>query len=127
MITKQHQYAEEAKQRWGHTEAYKQSNERMKKMTKEDIANLKKNGEIFTRKLASVMPFGPKSREAQELIAQHYNGLRTFYEPNLEMYRGLANMYVDDPRFRAYYDRFAKGLAVFMRDAMNYYADIQKK
>ena len=34
------------------------------------------------------------------------------------MYRGLGQMYVDDPRFTATYDKVRPGLAVFMRDAM---------
>jgi DNA-binding transcriptional MerR regulator len=123
----QDQYAAEAKERWGHTEAYKQSQERVKKMTKEDMARIKKAGEDLTKKISEVMPKGPTSKEAQELIAQHFNGLRAFYEPSYEMYRGLGEMYVADPRFTAYYDKYAKGLAVFMRDAMKHYADTQER
>ena len=62
--------------------------------------------------------FVPQSPEIQEMVSQHYNGLRTFYEPNFEMYKGLGQLYVDDPRFTTYYDRFGEGLAVFLRDAM---------
>jgi hypothetical protein len=62
----------------------------------------------------------------QALIAEHYNSLRTFYEPNLEMYAGLANMYVDDPRFRATFERYDKDLPEFMRDAMLAYVEKQK-
>ena len=96
-------------------------------MTKEQMDAIKKAGEDLAKRIAAVMPKGPTSKEAQELIAEHYNALRTFYEPNFEMYRGLGQMYVDDPRFTAYYDRFAKGLALFMRDAMAYYADTNEK
>lgn len=117
----QDQYAEEAKQKWGHTDAYKQSRERVAKMSKEDMANLKKAGEDLAKKIAEVMPKGAESKEAQELIALHYNGLRTFYEPSVEIYRGLAEMYVADPRFTAYYERFGNGLAQFMHDAMLHY------
>jgi hypothetical protein len=49
--------------------------------------------------------------------------LRTFYDPNPEMYRGLGEMYVADPRFTAFYDKYAEGLAPYMRDAMIAYAD----
>jgi len=41
--------------------------------------------------------------------------------------KGLANMYVDDARFTAYYDKHKPGLAVIMRDAMLYWADKQEK
>ena len=39
------------------------------------------------------------------------------------MYRGLGQMYVDAPRFTATYDKVRPDLAVFMRDAMAYYAE----
>lgn len=40
-----------------------------------------------------------------------------------EIYRGLADGYVDDARFSAFYERVKPGLARFMRDAMHVYAD----
>jgi len=117
------EYAKEAKERWGHTEAYKQSQERVKKMTKEDMDRLREDGDKFMKVVATHINDDPKSPEVQKLIDQHYNALRTFYEPNLEMYRGLATMYVDDSRFAAFYEKYAKGLSVFMRDAMYAYCD----
>jgi hypothetical protein len=42
------------------------------------------------------------------------------------MYRGLAEMYVNDPRFKANYEKVAEGLAEYLRDGMIYYADIQE-
>lgn len=117
-------YADEAKQRWGHTEAYRQSQERVKKMTKADMDRIQKTNDELMRDIAAVMTEGPESTEAQRLIVRHYEGLRAFYDPNPELYRGLAEMYVADPRFTAYYEKYAVGLAQFMRDAMTRYADI---
>lgn len=34
---------------------------------------------------------------------------------------GLAQMYVDDPRFSEYYDKIAPGCAAFLRDAVIIY------
>jgi len=114
------EYKEEAKKRWGQTNAWKQSQERTKNWTDEDYKRIAKEGEKWTKKLAEMRnkEFAPESPEIQEMVSQHYNSLRSFYEPNLEMYKGLGQMYVDDPRFTAYYDRFGKGLAIFLRDAM---------
>ncbi len=120
------EYAEESKQRWGHTDAYKESQKRVACMTKAEMSHIKEDGEKLTAALAQSMPKGCTHSDVQELILQHYNGLKTFYEPSLEMYRGLGEMYVADPRFTAYYDKYADGLAVFMRDAMNYFADMQE-
>lgn len=123
------EYKEEAKQRWGDTDAWKQSEEHTKHWTKTDYDRIAKQGAEWTAKMASLMEkgFAVDSPEIQEMIGQHYNALRTFYEPNYEMYRGLGQMYVDDPRFTAYYEKFGKGLAVFMRDAMVQFCDSKEK
>jgi DNA-binding transcriptional MerR regulator len=119
-------FSTEAKERWGNTEAYKQSTERVKKMSKEDLKELARKGEEWTKNLSTHMDEDPKSEGVQKMIAEHYNGLRTFYEPSLELYRGLANMYVDDPRFTHYYDKHRPGLAKFMKEAMLYYAEAEE-
>jgi DNA-binding transcriptional MerR regulator len=118
-------YAKEAKERWGKTDAWKQSQERTKNWTKADYQKIKEEGDKWMERFLLVVPNGIKSPEVQALIAEHYNGLRKFYEPNLEMYRGLGSMYVDDSRFTAYYDKHQPGLAVFMKEAMHYFCDNQ--
>jgi len=117
-------YTEEARLRWGHTEAFKQSEERVEKMGKEGLKKVLEESSKLTLEIAELMKSGsdPKSPEAQKLIAKHYEALRAFYEPNPEMYRGLGNMYVEDDRFKANYEKVALGLAKFMRDAMVYFA-----
>lgn len=116
-------YQKEAEERWGHTDAYKQSAERVKKMTKEDFARIGKEGDDLMKEIVANMDKGAKSPEIQKLINLHYNNLRHFYEPNLEMYRGLASMYADDKRFSAYFEKYHEGLAEFMHDAMHHYCD----
>jgi len=120
-------YAEEAKQRWGDTDAYKQSQERVKKFTKDDWAQVGKEADDMNKKLAALAEANtdPASPEVQEEIAKHYQWLRHFYEPSLEMYRGLGSMYADDPRFAANYDKYRPGLAAYMRDAMHAYCDAE--
>lgn len=116
-------YAEEVKQRWGNTEAYKESMERYSKMTKADMEKYKTDSDIFMKKAAEVSVHGALSPEFQEIIGQHFNALRTWYEPNFEMYRGMAKMYVEDPRFTAYYEKYKPGLAKIFSEAMLHYAD----
>lgn len=122
-------YAKEAKERWGHTEAFKQSQERVQKMGKAGLAKVIEEAGALTKEIAAAMAKGadPKSEDVQKLIARHYDGLRHFYEPNLNMYRGMAKMYVDDPRFKTNYENVAVGLAEYMRDGMLHYADTQEK
>ena len=114
-------YAEEVKQRWGNTEAYKQSMERASKMTKADYEKYKQDSDLFMKKVAATMDKGATSPDFQALIAEHFKSLSTWYEPNFEMYRGLAKMYVDDPRFTAYYENYRPGLAKVFSEAMLYF------
>ncbi len=117
------EYQEEAKKRWGNTDAYKQSMERTKHWTKADYERIKKEGEAFTRELAMAMDKDIKSTEVQMLVQKHYDSIKYFYEAPISMYRNLADMYVNDPRFAKYYDRYKPGLAKWLRDAIHYYCD----
>ena len=114
---------EEAKKRWGETDAYRQSMERVKKWTKKDYERVKKQGEEFTKKLAEAMDLDIKSTQVQTLIKKHHEGVEYFYSCPVEMYRGLADMYVSDPRFAKYYNKYRPGLAVWLRDAILYFCD----
>ena len=38
-----------------------------------------------------------------------------------EKHRGIAEMYVSDERFKAYYNKIENGCADFLRDAINIY------
>lgn len=43
-----------------------------------------------------------------------------------EAHAGLAQMYVDDERFTAFYDKHQPGLATFLRDAVLVYTGLKK-
>jgi DNA-binding transcriptional MerR regulator len=111
-------YQTETKLRWGNTEAYRQSMAKVKKMTKAEMEKMKADGRIFTQKLADSMDKSPENEDVQALIKDHYKGIQFFYDCPLPIYRNLGKMYVNDPRFTTYYDKFRPGLAVFLRDAI---------
>jgi len=117
------QYQQEVKKRWGNTGAYKQGMYRVSKMTKVEMEKMKEDGKKFTQLLADSMDKDIHDESVQALIAEHYKGIQFFYDCPLEMYRNLGNMYVADPRFAAYYDKFRPGLSVFMQNAINVYCD----
>lgn len=121
------QYQDEVKKRWGNTDAYKQSMARVSKLSKADMAKLKEDGKKFVRELAANMDKAPDSPEAQALIQKHYESIQFFYDCPIAMYRNLGEMYVNDPRFTAYYDKERPGLAVWVRDAIRAYCDIREK
>jgi len=116
----------EAKQRWGNTDAYKQSTARVAKMSKEDMAKIQSESDSLMKETAANMAKGPNSPEIQKLIARRYNNLRHFYKPNLEMYRGLGQAYVDDEHFAKYFNRYSPNLAKFMHDAIVVFCDTLK-
>jgi hypothetical protein len=44
-----------------------------------------------------------------------------------EYHMGLAEMYVADERFKAYYEKITPGCAEFLRDAINVYCGQARK
>jgi hypothetical protein len=56
-------------------------------------------------------------------VDRHWRRLaRWFYTPTPEMYAGLGDLYVSDPRFTKNIDKARAGLAAFQRAAMRSYA-----
>lgn len=111
-------YAAEAEERWGNTDAWKQSQERTAKLTKADWQQIKDEGDAFTAKLAQAMAEGvqPASAAANALAEEHRAGIARFYDCDHTMQVNVAETYVSDDRMRAYYDDIAPGLAQFVRD-----------
>jgi MerR family transcriptional regulator, thiopeptide resistance regulator len=119
-------HAEEAERRWGDSEAYKESNRRVSKYTKEDWLTLKSEAEEVQNRLAAAFEAGLASDSDEAMAAaeahrQHIS--RWFYECTYEIHRGLTDMYVSDERFRSNYDTQAPGLAAYIKDAAHANAD----
>ncbi|HUG84246.1 MAG TPA: MerR family transcriptional regulator [Euzebya sp.] len=115
------EYAREAEERWGDTEAWRQSQERARYWTEEDKRRLVQDGIAHTTHLAAVFTAGvpADSEQAMDLAEEARLAIdREFYDCSKEMHVNLAEMYVEDPRFTAYYDQHAEGLAVWFRDAI---------
>jgi MerR family transcriptional regulator, thiopeptide resistance regulator len=113
-------YAGEADQRWGDTEAYRQSQRRVASYTKEDWQQIKAEEEEVRANLAAAFAagLGPDSDEALAAAEAHRQHItRWFYDCSYDIHRGLTDMYVNDDRFRAHYDALAPGLAQFIREA----------
>jgi MerR family transcriptional regulator, thiopeptide resistance regulator len=123
-------HAEEAEQRWGGTEPYKESQRRVSSYKKEDWQRLKAEGEAVQGRLAAALDAGqaPDSEEAMAAVEAHRQHIsRWFYECTYEIHRGLTEMYVYDERFRSHYDTQTPDLAAFIRDAAHANADRAEK
>jgi DNA-binding transcriptional MerR regulator len=112
------EYAAEAEQRWGDTDAWKQSQQRVSRLSKQDWIEIKAEGDALLEALAQAKRAGvrPGSHEANDLAARHRASIERFYDCDDEMHRCLAEMYVADERFTRYYDDAEPGLAQFVHD-----------
>jgi MerR family transcriptional regulator, thiopeptide resistance regulator len=118
-------YEVEAEQRWGDTDAWKQSQQRTAKLTKQQWIEIREAGDDLNRRLAAAMNSGaaPSSSEAMDLAEEHRRSIETFYDCSPEMHRHLGDMYVQDERFTRTYEQVAPGLAQWLRDAIHANAD----
>src|SRR5918993_1007742 len=111
-------------------EAYKESNRRVSKYTKEDWLTLKAEAEDVQNRLAAAFESGlaPDSEEAMAAAEAHRQHIsRWFYECTYEIHRGLTDMYVSDERFRPNYDTQTPGLAAYIKEAAHANADRAEK
>ncbi|RIV36030.1 MerR family transcriptional regulator [Micromonospora radicis] len=115
-------HAEEAEQRWGGTEAYRESNRRSAGYTRDDWLRHKAENEDWGRRIVAVLASGAPadSPAAMELAEEHRRQIsRWFYECSYEMHTGLADMYLADERFLAYYEAIAPGLGAYLHEAIH--------
>jgi hypothetical protein len=120
-VFKMNQYENEVKERWGDTDAYKQSTARTSKYTQADFAAAKIDQEAATELFVTAFgnSYSVNSEEAQRAVAAHRASItKWFYDCSIDMQKNLALMYIGDPRFKAYYDGRAKGLAQYVHDAI---------
>lgn len=113
---------QEVAHRWGKAEL-EAAEDRIRQLGKDGWQDHKKKGEEITQLLADLMDLGPDNKQAQQAIALHHRHMNLFYEVTEERYRGLAQMYVADDRFKAYYEQFRPGLAEFVKAGINVYCD----
>jgi MerR family transcriptional regulator, thiopeptide resistance regulator len=120
---KQAELQQEARQRWG-AETVDAANERVKDKPKEwwQAEGAKWLGTL--EQLVAQIDAGkaPDDPAVLEVLDGHYEWLSQFWTPNQASYTGLGDLYADDPRFRANFDKTDPRLAEFMRAAMAAYA-----
>lgn len=113
------QYAAEAKERWGKTDTYSESEKRASGYKKEDWARIQDEQASILRRLAACMDGGPGFPAAQAIVGEWQAHItRWFYPCTDEILAGLGELYLSDPRFQENLDRYATGLARFLSDAI---------
>jgi DNA-binding transcriptional MerR regulator len=115
------QYEAEAEERWGETDAWKESQRKTRGYTKEDWLRIKAEGADVESRFAAALQAGvpADSAPAMDLAEEHRQQIsRNFYDCPPEMHAGLGRMYVEDERFTAHYERIAPGLAQYVSTAV---------
>jgi DNA-binding transcriptional MerR regulator len=118
-------YAREAEEMYD-PETVRESNRKWKAYGKKRQRAILAEGKQIYIEMIAAMPKGASSPEVQALIERWRAHMDYFWTPNLEQLLGLADGYVNDPRFRATYDAMDPQLAEFMRDAVRLYVDAQR-
>lgn len=117
-------YGKEIRQKYG-DDAVDASNARIKGMSQEKMARAEQLRRRIDEGLAEAFTQGdPAGDLAQQVCDLHRQWLCIYWPEGLysrQAHAALSDTYVDDERFRAYYDKIAVGCAVFLRDAIHIY------
>lgn len=120
-------YGKEIREKYGN-ETVNKSNAKLQNMTQKQHDEVTALAEKVTQTLAEAFKTGdPAGELAQEAADLHKQWLSYYWnEYSKEAHAGLAQMYVDDERFTAYYDKEQPGTAEFLRDAIHIYTGMKK-
>ena len=116
------QYGKEVREKYG-DEVVDSSNSKLMGLTVKQYERSQELSNQINASLKTAFEQGnPSSTLAQEVCALHKEWLGTYWDHySKEAHIGLAQMYVDDPRFRKYYDNLSEGCAAFLFEAIKIY------
>lgn len=120
-------YGKEIRKSYG-DDAIDQTNAKLKGMTKQQYEEVSRLEEEVKAVLSEAFKQGDPAGELAQKAAELHKQWLMFYwnEYSKEAHAGLAQMYVDDERFTAYYDAEQPGTAEFLRDAILIYTNIEQ-
>ncbi len=114
-------YGKEIREKYG-DETVDASNAKLAGMSEADYKAVEALAGELNEKLAKATEAGDAHGDAaREVAGLHKQWLmacwpKGHYSP--EAHKGLCQMYLDDPRFKAYYDKIHPNAAAFLRDAV---------
>ncbi|MFC0522146.1 MerR family transcriptional regulator [Pontibacillus salicampi] len=123
----QKKYEEEVRQKYPKA-IVDESNRRTASYDEEDWENIQQEINNIYVSIAKRMDYGPDDAEVQKHVARWRNVITTyFYDCTLEIFRGLADLYVTDERFTNNINTIKTGLAPFLSKAMIVYCSQQEQ
>jgi DNA-binding transcriptional MerR regulator len=120
-------YGREAREKYG-DQAVDKSNLKLLNMTKEQYEDLESLTRELTEVLSAAFKTGDPAGELAQKAADLHRQWLSFYwdDYSKEAHAGVAQLYVDDERFTAYYDKEQPGTAAFLRDAILIYTGLKE-
>lgn len=115
------EHEQEARERWGHSDAFKESTRRTAGYGVKDWQQMGRESDEIDLALVALMDAGvdPGAPEAMDLAERHRAHItKWFYECTYEIHTGLGQMYVTDPRFQERIDQAGEGLAAYLSEAI---------
>ncbi|WHY73709.1 MerR family transcriptional regulator [Fictibacillus enclensis] len=115
-------YGKEIREKYGQ-DAVNRSNDKLKRMTAQEHEELTRLADELYETLGEAFKTGDPAGDLAQKAAELHKQWLCFYwdRYSKEAHRGLAQMYVDDERFRQHYDKNQPGTAEFLRDAIHVY------
>ena len=105
----------------------KAASKKWKEYTAEDKKRMGEEADALYRDLLLAIPKGAASAEAQSCVERWRRFIEYFWIPNDEQLAGLADLYNEDPRFKANFDKIDIRLAGFLREAIDIYVENRRK
>ena len=118
-------YGEEIREKYGEKCVF-QSNEKFLNLSQEQYKKMQDLAKEINSGLEKAAQNGedPEGEAGQKLAAMHKEWLTlTWPKYSKDAHAGLVQMYVEDERFTAYYDKNVTGCAQFLRDAVIAYTN----
>ena len=115
-------YGKEIRAKYG-DEVVNKSNNKLKNMTQDEHDKVTKLANEVIETLDEAFKTGDSAGELAQKAAEMHRQWLSFYWGSYTKaaHAGVAQMYVDDERFTAYYDKKQPGTAKFLRDAVFIY------
>lgn len=116
------QYAAEAKQRWGNTDAYAEYEQKAKNYDDPQWKLLHGEGAAILKSFGDNRHLDPACAEAQDLVKKWQTYITSsFYACTKQILSCLGEMYIGDERFTRNIDKYGEGTALFMATAIEIY------
>lgn len=120
----QKEYEREARLTYG-PDQVNESIQRWNSYSKAQQETIMQEGNQIYQQLADALQAGtsPNDAQVQAILVRWHNHLRYFYEPSLDLLRGLGMLYNSDVRFMENFQKLHPDLPQYLEDSIDVYVD----